>query len=294
MKHACLALIAMALFLPMTAGGPAAAADSPDTGTVKKGILLVTFGTTFPEARSAYENLAEEARRAFPEIPVHWAYTSQIIREKMAESGKQVHSPAHALKEMEEKGFTHVAVQSLHTIPGQEYHDLVRTVGRLKQKPGGIKDIRIGKPLLAGPHDMKAAAQAILETLPEKRKPEQAVILMGHGTHHPANAAYAALMWRVRLSDPNVYIGTVEGFPGAEKILSRLQDSQTDAAWLMPFMSVAGDHARNDLAGGQDEAWKSIFTRAGIRCRPVLKGTAEYDAFADIWIRHLGEAMEKL
>lgn len=296
MKHRDLKYIALALalLLVIMAGGMPAAADAPDAESAKKGILLVTFGTTYPEARKAYENIEARVTRAFPQTPIRWAYTSHIIRKKMAESGNPVSSPARALAQMAGQGFTHVAVQSLHTIAGKEYHDLLKTVAELRRKPGGIRHIEIGRPLLAGPHDMERAARAIMDTLPKERKPDEAVILVGHGTHHGANAAYPALMWRLQLADPQIYIGTVEGFPGPDTILEQLGKNGIRTAWLMPFMSVAGDHARNDLAGSGKRSWKSRLTDTGIECRPVLKGTAEFDAFADIWVTHLAAAIKKL
>lgn len=71
-------------------------------------------------------------------------------------------------------------------------------------------------------------------------------------THHPANAFYAALMFQVQLKDPNVYIGTVEGYPELDIVFALLKKNQIKKACLMPFMSVAGDHAKNDMAGDED------------------------------------------
>ena len=110
---------------------------------------------------------------------------------------------------------------------------------------------------------------------------------MGHGTHHPSNAFYAALMFQLQLRDPNIFIGTVEGYPEIDDIMPMLKKKKIIKAWLLPFMSVAGDHARNDLAGDEEDSWKSILTREGIQCDVVLKGTAEYDGFVDIWLDHL-------
>ena len=117
-------------------------------------------------------------------------------------------------------------------------------------------------------------------------------MFMGHGTHHPANAFYAALAYRVQLKDPNVFIGGVEGFPEIDPIKDQIAAKKLTKAFLLPFMSVAGDHARNDLAGDEEDSWKSILTKAGVTCVPVLKGTAEYDEFAAIWVDHLGVVLK--
>jgi sirohydrochlorin cobaltochelatase len=142
--------------------------------------------------------------------------------------------------------------------------------------------------LLAVDEDIERVADALLSIVPKERKKDEAVVFMGHGTHHPANAYYAALMYKVQLKDSNEFIGAVEGFPKIDHIRDQLLSRKFKKAYLIPFMSVAGDHAINDLAGDEEDSWKSILTKEGIQCVPVLKGTAEYDVFVDIWVDHLG------
>jgi sirohydrochlorin cobaltochelatase len=204
----------------------------------------------------------------------------------MAKQGKQLDSPEVALAKMMDEKFTHVAVQSLHTIGGEEYHDLRRTVGAFKIM-GGFQRIILGYPLLATQEDMQRTVDAVLATIPKNRKKNEAVVLMGHGTHHPSNAFYAALMFQLQLKDPNIFVGTVEGYPEVDLIQELLLEKKIKTAYLMPFMSVAGDHAKNDMASDEDDSWKSILTQAGIKCIPILKGTAEFDEFVDIWVDHV-------
>ncbi len=252
----------------------------------KVGILLAAFGSSEPSAQVAFENIDKKTKAAYPGIPVRWAYTSHIIRKKLAKRGQHLDSPEVALAKMQDEGFTHVAVQSLHTIGGAEYHDLRRTVGAFKVM-GGFQRIILGYPLLATQEDMQRAVDAILKTIPLNRKENEAVVLMGHGTHHPSNAFYAALMFQLQLKDPNIFVGTVEGYPAVDLIVELLHKKKIKKAYLMPFMSVAGDHAKNDMAGDEDDSWKTIFNQAGIQCVPILKGTAEYDDFVDMWVDHL-------
>jgi len=252
----------------------------------KIGILLVAFGSSEASAQVSFENLDKKTKAAFPGIPVRRAYTSHIIRKKLAKQGKYLDSPEMALAKMMDEGFTHVAVQSLHTIGGQEYHDLRRTVGAFKMM-GGFQRIILGHPLLATQEDMQRAVDAILKTIPGDRRKSDAVVLMGHGTHHPSNAFYAALMFQLQLKDPNIFIGTVEGYPEVDDIKDMLLKKKIKKTYLMPLMSVAGDHAKNDMAGDGNDSWKSILTKAGIECVPILKGTAEYDSFIDIWVSHI-------
>ncbi len=253
----------------------------------KTGILLVAFGSSEESAQVSFDNIDKKVKAVYPEIPVKWAFTSHIIRKKLAKKGKLLDSPEVALAKMLDEGYTQVAVQSLHTIAGAEYHDLRKVVGAF-QSMGGFESVILGYPLIATQKDMERVTDAILTTIPKERKKDEAVVLMGHGTHHPANAFYGALMFQLQLKDPNVYLGTVEGYPDLDTILTLLKKNNIKKAYLVPFMSVAGDHAKNDMAGDEDDSWKSIITKAGIACVPVLKGTAEFDQFVDIWVDHLG------
>ena len=252
----------------------------------KVGILLVAFGSSVESAQVSFENIDKTVKAAYPDTPVKWAYTSHIIRKKLAKQGKLLDSPEVALAKMIDEGYTHVAVQSLHTIGGAEYHDLRQVVGCF-QSMGGFESIILGYPLLATQKDMVRTVDAILSTIPKERKKDEGVVLMGHGTHHPSNAFYAALMFQLQLKDPNIYLGTVEGYPGLDTIMILLKKNNIQKTYLMPFMSVAGDHAKNDMAGSEDDSWKSLLIKEGIEVVPVLKGTAEYDVFVDIWVDHL-------
>lgn len=288
MKPAFLA----SLILLLVWSAVAVAAQHGKAPEKKTGILLVAFGSSEESAQVSFENIDRKVKRDFPDIPVQWAYTSHIIRKKLAAQGKLLDSPEVALARMLDEGFTHVAVQSLHTISGAEFHDLQRTVAGFARM-GGFEQVALGNPLLATQEDLARTVEAILATVPKQRNPEEAVILMGHGTHHPANAFYAALMFQLQLRDPNIFIGTVEAFPDAAVILELLTAKGIKTAYLMPFMSVAGDHAKNDMAGDDQDSWKSIFTSAGITCIPILKGTAEFDEFVDIWVEHIGQTLAR-
>lgn len=259
---------------------------------VKKGILLVAFGSSIPEAQVSFENIDAKVKTAFPDVPVRWAYTSAIIRHKLArEEGKSLDSVAIALAKMMDEEFTHVAVQSLHTIAGEEYHDLVRTAEAFRDMADGFDRIMVGFPLLGTQKDLERIVDVTIRHIPEERKNGDAVILMGHGTPHPGNAFYAAMMFNFQQKDPNIFVGTVEGWPEIDDVTNLLKEKNLKKAYLMPFMSVAGDHARNDMAGDEDDSWKSILTKAGVQCVPVLKGMAEYDDVVAVWVDHLKQVM---
>ncbi len=282
----------LTLFVCLVASTVLASGGHGKSKAKKVGILLVAFGSSEASAQISFENIDREVKKKYPKIPVRWSYTSHIIRRKLAKQGKYLDSTAVALAKMLDEGFTHVAVQSLHTILGAEYDDVKQIVASFSTI-GGFEQIEMGHPLLASQEDMEKAVDAIFSSIPKSRKKNEAVVLMGHGTHHPSNAFYAALMFQVQLRDPNIFIGTVEGYPEVDLIQDLLKQNGIKKAYLMPLMSVAGDHAKNDMASDEDDSWKSILTKAGIECIPVLKGTAEYSEYVDIWVGHLETPLSK-
>jgi len=171
-----LTTLAFALASPLLAPNGLAplclASEGKKPAEPKRGILLVAFGTSVPEAATAIDALRQGAEAAFPGVPVRLAYSSKIIRDKIAgeNPGSGKRSPAQALADMAAEGFTHVAVQSLHAIPGREYSDIKATAEAYKAMPKGIPHISIGRPLLYGHEDIAKAAEAILKSLaPRKR-----------------------------------------------------------------------------------------------------------------------------
>ncbi|WP_289019407.1 sirohydrochlorin cobaltochelatase [Desulfobacter postgatei] len=283
-------LISVAVVLAMVLCAANAYAHK-EAREMKKGILLVAFGTSEASAKVSFQLIEAKVKKAFPGVDVRWAYTSHIIRHKLAGQGDSLLSPAQALAKMMDEGYTHVAVQSLHTIPGEEYHELAMTVNGFKAMPGGFDRLILGFPLLGAQDTVAKAVDAIFATLPKARKANDAVVLMGHGTHHPGNIYYSAMNWQLQQKDPNIIMGTVEGYPELGDVIAWLNERKTGKVWLMPFMSVAGDHAKNDMAGHEEDSWKSRLTKAGFSCQTVLKGTAEYDEFVDIWVGQLAKAM---
>ena len=260
---------------------------------MKNGILLVAFGSTVPEAQISFENIDRSVKKAFPGVEVYWAYTSRIIIAKMAKEGKNLSTPVEALAKMMGEKFTHVAVQALHVIPGEEFHGLAQNVRRFEGMSKGIERVSVGYPLLATSEDLQRVAEAMIKIIPPERKKKDAVVFMGHGTHHPADVYYAALNYHVHKLDPNIFVATVEGWPEIDDVIKDLKKEGLDKVYLMPLMSVAGDHARNDMAGPEEKSWKSILEKEGIDCEPVLKGLAEYREFVDIWVDHLKAAFSQ-
>jgi len=269
-----------------------ALAGHGDAKPPRQGVLLVAFGTSAPEARVAYDNLDRLAREAFPGTPIRWAYTSAMIRTKLGAGGELPDSPALALARMANEGFTDIAVQPLHVIPGFEFHDLLRTARALEGKKDGPRRVSVGLPLLSTEDDLARAAELLTAAYPARKG--EAVVFVGHGTEHPAGVTYPALQAVLAERSAAHLVGTVEGRTGPEEITARLARQKVRSVTLVPLMAVAGDHAQNDIAGGEPDSWASIMTAAGLKVTPVLAGLASSDAVAGIWIEHLRQAVAGL
>ncbi|MDY7001737.1 MAG: sirohydrochlorin cobaltochelatase [Thermodesulfobacteriota bacterium] len=284
-------VVFVSLFLSVFVLAAAALAGHGQTRPMKQGILLVAFGTSEKSAQVSFANIEKKVRAAYPKVPVRWAFTSHIIRKKLAKQGQILDSVPTALSKMMDAGITHVGVQSLHSIPGEEYEELKGSVRAFKDMPNGFSRILLGRPLMSLDQDIQKAVAVTLKVIPKAREKSEAVVLMGHGTHHAGNVYYPALQYYLAKKDPNIFVGTVEGSPGLDDVVAQLKAGKIKKAYLMPLMSVAGDHAKNDMAGDEPDSWKSMLEAKGISTVVVLKGTAEYDVFADLWVDHLRGVM---
>ena len=259
----------------------------------KPAILLVAFGTTVPEAQTALTNLENRVRQRFSNVEIRWAYTAQQVRDALRRNGTQVDSPALALARLADDGFTHVAIQSLHVIPGEEFHGLVATAERFRGMPKGLTRIALGQPLLADTEDVAALAKALAGLYPPSSKTD-ATIFFGHGTHHGADVFYTALEYALQRTAPGLFVTTVEGSPSLEDTANQLATRGIRSARLVPLMAVAGDHALNDMAGTEESSLASLLQARKITPKPELRGLADVPPVAEIWIRHLEQAWEAL
>ncbi|PID92216.1 MAG: sirohydrochlorin cobaltochelatase [Bacteroidetes bacterium] len=285
----------LSLILIMAATSPILAQGHSNEGAeTREGILLVTFGTSIPSAQVAFHHIEEKVRKAFPETEIRWAYTSNTIRKRLHKQGTELPTPAEALAKMGADGFTHIAVQSLHVIPGEEYENLHKTVKAFHHIPKGSRAIRIGAPLLTSHKDHLRLNSFIQKEFGASAGGEKAVVFMGHGTHHRANIHYPGFQYYLMQENDHMFLGTVEGFPQLENLLPDLEQKGIKEITLLPFMSVAGDHALNDMAGEEEDSWKSQLESKGYVVKPILKGLAEYAEVVDIWIDHLHSTLEAL
>jgi sirohydrochlorin cobaltochelatase len=256
-------------------------------------ILLAGFGSTHPRARAALERVLDRARAAFPGIPCALAYTSGVVRERLARNGEAVPSVAEALDRLRAQGVDRVAIQSLHVIPGAEFHELLALANERTLAPGGFARIEVGFPLLAGEQGIERAAEALIALAPGRR-PGEAVLLMGHGSLHPGNAYYEGLLASLARRDPSVLVGAMRAEPGLDTVIGRLAAAGARKVYLLPLLFGAGRHVENDMQGPDPDSWEAALVRAGIECEAVAKGAGEYDRLADIWLDHLRDALERL
>jgi sirohydrochlorin cobaltochelatase len=260
----------------------------------KRALLLVAFGTSVPEAQTAYDRMDAAVRKDFPGTEVRWAFTSKIIRAKLARQGKQLDSPEMALARMMEEGFTDVALLSLHVIPGREFHELHTNVRLFSEMTGGIQHIVVARPLLSSREDMIQVAVALLKKVPPSRTPGEVVLYMGHGSEkHPADAIYAAMNYVFEQLDPNIFVATVDGYPSIQDLLPKIVERKPGKVYLIPLMAVAGDHARYDMAGDNPDSWKSVLAGKGLTSEAVLSGLAEYPEVVAVWLKHLREVLSE-
>lgn len=258
----------------------------------KKALMIVSFGTSFDEAMPAIVHIEETCRRAFPEYDFYRAFTSgMIIRKLKKTKNVQIDNPQEVMEKLAARGYDEVLCQPTHIINGMEYEKMM---GMLRPYKEQIPVIRVGKPLLTEEEDYRKACQIVMQQLSAPLAKDEAFVLMGHGTEHYANSAYCQFENMLRdLGYENTYVGTVEGFPGLDYVIRRMKIRGIRKVHLMPLMIVAGDHARNDLAGAEEDSWNSLLQAEGFETDIVLKGMGEIDGIAQIFVEHL-EAAEQI
>lgn len=264
-------------------------ASDVQTPFMKRAILLVAFGVGSAQGQSALMHFDFLVRQRYPGIPVRWAFSSHLLRERMTLARKKSDSVFKAVRRLALERFAQVAVQPLQTIPGQEHAAVAAEVENAAAQDGIV--CRIGAPLLATDDDVHDAARALVRHLPADRTAGEAVVFMGHGTRHEAVSRYADLAHAVRSHDSHVHVGAMCGAMTLDHILPLLTSARV---WLLPLLSVVGRHALQDMAGGGAYSWRSRIEACGRQCRPVLKGLAEHAEVAEIWLRHLDACLGSL
>lgn len=250
-----------------------------------KTLLCVSFGTSVPEARQSITAVETALHHAAPELPFVRAFTSPTIRRILQSRGETVQSLPQALESL---SGGEVIVQPTHLLYGQEY-DTIRA--QVEERRGLFGTLTLGKPLLAGPEDLRALAAAVSGCCPPVAG--EALVLMGHGTEHFAGIVYPALQTVFHMMGrTDVYVATAEGWPALDDVLPQLERGGYRKAHLMALMLVAGDHARNDMAGDDPASWKSRLQAKGMEVRCTLQGLGLLPDVQALYAAHLRELLE--
>ena len=251
----------------------------------KKAVLVVSFGTSHLDScEKTIGAIEREIAAAFPDREVRRAFTSGMILKKLKNrDGVEIDGVAEALGRLLDGGFTDVLVQPTHVMNGNEYEDMMREAAGFE---GKFDQLRYGAPLLTSSEDYFQLIEAIREEVFPLLE-DELLVYMGHGSDHEANAVYSALNFMLSQKGiHNVVVGTVEAYPDLPAVLAIAKQSGKKRIRLMPLMVVAGDHAKNDMAGGEEDSWDTAFRNAGFEVEAQLKGLGEYAAVRKLYVEH--------
>ncbi|OLA11207.1 sirohydrochlorin cobaltochelatase [Coprococcus comes] len=277
-------------------------------------ILVVSFGTSFNDSRAEDIGGVEKAlQAAYPDWSVRRAFTAQIIiNHVQARDDEKIDNMDQALERAVDNGVKNLVVQPTHLMHGAEYDELTEAVENYKDK---FESVKIAEPLLgevgadetAINEDKAAVAEAItaeavktagFDSLDVAKEEGTAFVFMGHGTSHTAKISYSQMQTQMeQLGYENVFIGTVEGEPedtACEAVIEKLKNAGYKKVILRPLMVVAGDHANNDMAGDDDDSWKSQFEASGVfdSIDTQIAGLGEIDAIQQLYVAHTQAAID--
>ena len=278
-------------------------------------ILVVSFGTSFNDSRAEDIGGVEKALQvAYPDWSVRRAFTAQIIiNHVQARDDEKIDNMDQALERAVDNGVKNLVVQPTHLMHGAEYDELTEAVENYKDK---FESVKIAEPLLgevgadetAINEDKAAVAEAItaeavktagFDSLDAAKEEGTAFVFMGHGTSHTAKVSYSQMQAQMKeLGYENVFIGTVEGEPeetACEEVIKAVSAAGYKKVILRPLMVVAGDHANNDMAGDDDDSWKSQFEASGKfdSIDTQIAGLGEIKAIQDLYVAHTADAINE-
>lgn len=256
-------------------------------------ILVVSFGTSYNDSRDITIGAIEEAiSKAYPEYEVRRAFTSQIIIDILKNrEGLKIDNVTEALDRAVEDGVKELFVQPTHLMKGYEYNDLTVELTKYISK---FDKIVLAEPLLMSDADFDGVIKAITEKTASYDDGETAICFMGHGTTAEANVIYTMLQDKLtKAGYENYYVGTVEEAPTLDDVVAALKAKGAyKKVILEPLMVVAGDHANNDMAGAEEDSWKTVLEKDGYEVECIMEGLGQIEAIRDIYVAHLKTAIE--
>ena len=257
---------------------------------MKKGIIVTSFGTTHEDTRKlCIEPIEEIIKDRFKDYLVLRAFTSRIVISRLKKNHDyHVITPTQALEEMKSEGIKEIFLQPLLIIEGHEYDKTIKEVDEFLEENKDFT-VEIGKPLLSDNKDYEDSIDAL--KIPSFNE-DEGLVLMGHGTYHEADVTYEKMEGFLRSKGyDNVFVGTIEGERTIDDIVDDLKAKEISNVILKPFMLVAGDHAKNDMASDDEDSWKSILENNNISVDVRIKGLGENNQIRDIFIDHLEEIL---
>lgn len=260
--------------------------SNPSCSFAKELTILAAFGTSDEEAAKSLKAIQKAYEKNGK--TVIWAYSSNIIRAKLNKEKQVVYSITEALDYAGKNGYNDIKIQSLHVVPAEEYMKICRLISRYMEiNSKNFDSVTMGHPLLSSKQDLDKTIEVVLSVLPKERTKNDAVILMGHGNDRgTGDLSLLATAYEFHKADPMCWLATVEGALAFENILAELKKTNTKKVWLRPFMIVAGDHAKNDMAGDDEDSWKTILTQNGFEVHTVLDGLGSLPGIQAIFMEH--------
>ena len=252
-------------------------------------ILVVSFGTSHEEAHKlAIRPLVDRVRAQFPEAEVAEAYSSSIIRRVLAQRGQTILSPLEALEQLKTKGYRHVVIVPTHLITGEEHAKVLRDVESMKLD---FESVLCSDPLLSNHTDMLRLVEALAQAYPLQDK--QALVLMGHGSPTASNAVYAALDYTFKQQGySNIFVGANGAYPDIPEVIEQLRKDNYEHIVLAPLLLVAGEHAKEDMAGAHPESWQQQLQAAGYDVEACIQGLGEMQAVQQIYLSHVQSVVD--
>ena len=280
----------------------------------EKELLVVSFGTSFNDSRvEDIKGIEDALAEAFPDWSVRRAFTAQIIiNHVQARDGEKIDNMDQALERAVANGVKTLVVQPTHLMHGAEYDEMCEALEEYKDK---IETIVVAEPMLGGVGsdatvinaDKEAVAKAVVaaaleeagyESTEKAAEDSTAFVFMGHGTAHVAKVTYSQMQTQMQnLGYENVFIGTVEGEPeetACENVIEAVKAAGYTKVVLRPLMVVAGDHANNDMAGSDDDSWKTMFEAAGLDVTCQISGLGRIEAVEQLYVAHTQAAMDSI
>ena len=257
-------------------------------------LLVVSFGTSFNDSRRLTIGAIEDAlEKAFPDYSVRRGFTANIIIDHVnRRDGILIDDVDAALTRAVDNGVKNLVVQPTHLMNGLEYNDVVDAVA---QYSDAFENVVFGEPLLTSDDDFKRVEQAIVDWTKEYDDGETAICFMGHGTEAESNGVYQKMQDLLTADGyENYFVGTVEATPSLDDVLAKVQAGEYKKVILEPLMVVAGDHANNDMAGDEEDSWKSVFEGAGYEVECLLRGLGENEDIRQIYVEHAQAAIDSI